>query len=74
VNLGQEVTLRVSRSGSGLVFTALGQTQTFPVPGSPTAPPRLPFNGLRVRIDPTTPVPGGEFLVGATFDNVMIDP
>lgn len=73
-NIGQEYTLHVTKSGSSFVFTAVGQTQTFPVPGSPTAPPKgVRFDGLRTRIDPTTPANGGEFAVVATFDNVMID-
>ncbi len=28
---------------------------------------------LSIRMDPNTPANGGEFLVGAAFDNVMID-
>ena len=71
-NIGQEYTLRMVKSGSSFVFTAAGQTQTFPVPGSPTAPPGIPFSQLLTRIDPTTPESGGEFVVGAKFDNVMI--
>ena len=71
--IGQEFTLHATKSGSSFVFTAMGQTQTFPVPGGPTAPPRVPFSDLMTRIDPTTPSNGGEFAVVATFDNVMID-
>ncbi len=71
--VGQEYTLHVSKSGSSFVFQALGQTQSFPVPGNPTAPPRGPFTGVMTRIDPTTPANGGQFEVAATFDNVMID-
>ncbi len=72
-NIGQEYTLRVTRSGSSFLFTAVGQTQSFLVPGNPTAPPKIPFNGLRTRIDPTTPTNGGDFIVAARFDNVVID-
>jgi hypothetical protein len=73
VVIGQEVSLNISKSGSSFVFTALGQTQIFPVPGSPTAPARGPFLLLFSRIDPSVPANGGEFVVGASFDNVMID-
>jgi hypothetical protein len=73
-NIGQEYTLHATKSsGSSFVFTAVGQTQTFPVSGSPTAPPRVPFSDLMTRIDPTTPPNGGQWAVVATFDNVMID-
>lgn len=72
-SIGQEYTLRAAKSGSSFVFTAAGQTQTFPVPGNPTAPPRSPFVELESRIDPTTPGNGGQWAVVATFDNVMID-
>jgi len=73
VNIGQEYILHATKSGSSFVFTASGQTQTFPVPGSPTAPPRGPFGELLTRIDPTTPANGGQWAVVATFDNVMVD-
>jgi hypothetical protein len=72
-NIGQEYTLRVTTGGSSFVFTAVGQTQAFPVPGSPTAPPRGRLTDLITRIDPTTPANGGQFAVVATFDNAMID-
>ena len=72
-NIGQEYNLHVTKSGSSFVFTALGQTQTFPVPGNPAAPPRVLFNGPRTFISPTTPANGGEFTVAATFDNVFVD-
>jgi len=72
--IGQEYRLHVMKSGSSFVFSAVGQTQVFPVPGSPTAPPRgSQFSGLRSRIDATTPSNGGQWAVVATFDNVMID-
>jgi hypothetical protein len=72
--IGQEYRLHVMKSGSSLVFSAVGQTQVFPVPGSPTAPARgSPFSGFLSRIDATTPSNGGQWAVVATFDNVMID-
>jgi hypothetical protein len=72
--IGQEYRLHVMKSGSSFVFSAVGQTQLFPVPGSPTAPPRgVRLSGLQSRIDATTPSNGGQWAVVATFDNVMID-
>ncbi len=72
--IGQEYRLHVMKSGSSFVFSAVGQTQVFPVPGSPTAPPRgSRFSRLWSRIDATTPSNGGQWAVVATFDNVMID-
>jgi hypothetical protein len=73
VSVGQEYTLHVSKAGSSFTFQALGQIQTFLVPGSPVAPPRGAFSGVMTRIDPTAPGNGGQFEVAATFDNVMID-
>jgi hypothetical protein len=74
VNVDQEYTLHVAKSGASFVFTALSQTQTFPVPGNPAAPPHLPFADVFTRVDPNTPSLGGQWAVVATFDNVMVDP
>jgi hypothetical protein len=71
--IGQEYRLHVMKSLNRIVFSAGGQTQMFPVPGSLTAPTGGLLNGLRLQIDPLTPSNGGQWALVATVDNVMID-